>query len=120
MTLSRSQKIIVGVFTALPFLLLPYIVYEIVNFILHTVEVSKQGDPEPADILAAVMSFIGPLLLLSFTSFALLIFYIIHAVGNKMISTTERILWILIFIFIGIISFPVYWFLRLWNHVDNP
>lgn len=115
MTVSRTQKIIVGVFTVLPFLLLPYIIYEIVHFIFSAMEMSRQDDPEPADIFAAILSFIGPILLLSFTSFALLIFYIIHALGNKTINSTERIIWVLIFIFMGIISFPIYWFMRLWN-----
>jgi len=44
-----------------------------------------------------------------------LIFYIIHAINNKAIDSNERIIWILIFIFAGMIGFPVYWFMRIWQ-----
>jgi hypothetical protein len=115
MKLSQTQKIIVGVFTLLPFILFPYIIYEIIHFIFEAISQSESGDPEPAAILAAILSFILPIILLSLLSFGLLIFYIIHAVSNKSIESTERVIWIIIFIFFSGIAFPVYWFIRLWN-----
>jgi len=115
MSLSQAQKIIIGVFTLIPFLLLPYIVYEVFHFVMDTIRLSQQGEPDPADIIAGILSFIGPVILCSLISLALLIFFIIHCVTNKVITTTERIIWVVVFIFIGSISFPIYWFLRLWN-----
>jgi hypothetical protein len=115
MNLSRTQKIVVGIFTLLPFFLAPYILYEIFHFIMNTISMSEQGDPEPEIILAGVLSFLGPIILCAITSLGLLIFYIMHCIANKTINSTERVIWILVFIFIGIISFPVYWLMRVWN-----
>jgi|SRR5688572_4415073 len=115
MNLSQTQKIIAGIFTLVPFLLVPYIIYEVVHFVFTTIAVSQQGEPDPKDIFAGILSFIGPIIFCGVTSLGLLIFYIMHAITNKTIDTTERIVWILVFIFMGIISFPIYWFMRLWN-----
>ena len=115
MKLSSAQKIVIGILTLLPFILLPYILYEIFSFVIETVKASESGDPKPADILLGVLAFITPVIMLSILTLALLIFYIVHTIGNKSIDSTERIIWILIFIFFGVIAFPIYWFMRLWN-----
>ncbi|HEY3404640.1 MAG TPA: hypothetical protein VGK59_14720 [Ohtaekwangia sp.] len=115
MNLSRTQKIILGIFSIVPFLMVPYIIYEVFHFVMHTVSISQQGDPDPADIIAGVLSFIGPVILCSLISLMLLIFYIIHAVMNKTITTAERVIWVLVFIFVGSLTFPVYWLMRVWN-----
>jgi hypothetical protein len=119
MKLSRTQKIIIGVFTLLPFILFPYIIYEIIQFIFEAISMSEEGEPEPAAIFAAILSFIFPIIFLSLLSFGLLIFYIIHAVSNKAIESTERVIWIIIFIFFSGIAFPIYWFIRLWNESET-
>jgi TM2 domain-containing membrane protein YozV len=60
-----------------------------------------------------------PIIITGFISFGLLIFYIIHAVSNKSINTTEQLIWILVFIFVSTIGFPVYWVLRIWNEKEK-
>jgi len=115
MNLSRTQKIVAGFFTLVPFLLVPYIVYEVFHFVFTTINLSQQGEPDPADIFAGIISFIGPVILCGITSLGLLVFYIMHSISNKSIDTTERVVWILVFIFVGVIAFPVYWIMRIWN-----
>jgi len=117
MNLSKTQKIIVGLFTLLPFLLFPYILYQIIHFIFEAIELSERGAAEPVSIISAILSFIIPIILLSIVTFGLLIFYIMHAISNKSIESTERIIWIIFFIFFSSLAFPVYWFIRIWN--DN-
>jgi hypothetical protein len=34
---------------------------------------------------------------------------------NRKLEGSEQILWILLFIFLGILAFPAYWILRIWN-----
>jgi len=115
MKLSQAQKIIVGILTLAPFILVPYIVFQIFGFVMETVQASQGGEPEVADVMAGIISFIVPVLFLAMLNLALLIFYIVHAVNNKSIDTTERIVWILIFIFVGLIPFAIYWFMRIWG-----
>jgi len=115
MEFSKSQKILLGIFTFLPFVLFPFIFVEIFQFVLHVVATSAKETPEAADILAGVFSFLVPIIFLSILSLALLIFYIVHAVSNKTIEPIERLMWILLFIFFGIIAFPIYWVMRVYK-----
>jgi hypothetical protein len=48
-------------------------------------------------------------------SAGLLIYFIIHVINNKTIDSTERIIRILVFIFAGMVGFPVYWYMRIWK-----
>jgi hypothetical protein len=116
MKLTQGQKILIGVLTLLPFLFVPYLIFQVFSFVMTTVSNDSMGiDPQPEIILSAIFSFIFPIILLSLLSLALFIFYIIHTVNNKNMETTERIIWILLFIFVGLVVFPVYWIMRIWN-----
>jgi hypothetical protein len=48
-------------------------------------------------------------------SLGLLIFFIIHLVRSKAMDSTERIIWVLVFLFAGIIGYPIYWYMRVWK-----
>lgn len=120
MEISRTQNIVLGIFTFLPFLFFPIIFFQIFTFVVNIVATSEHSDPEPADILIAVSSFLVPIILASLLSIALLIFYIVHAATNKKIEGIEQIMWILLFIFFGIIAFPIYWLIRISNTAKNP
>ncbi len=114
MTLSKTQKIVVGIFTLLPFILVPYFLIQIFIFVMDMVAHEHQ-EPDVAVILAGVFSFLIPIIITGIISFSLLIFYIVHAVSNKALNSTEQLIWILVFIFVSTIGFPVYWILRIWN-----
>jgi hypothetical protein len=115
MKLSQGQKIVLGILTILPFLIFPYVFFQIFGFVAETVRATHGGgEPDPTDIMTGIASFIAPILFGSLLSLALLVFYIIHAVNTKTIDTTERVVWIVVFLLFGIIAFPVYWILRVW------
>ena len=48
-------------------------------------------------------------------SIGLLIFFIMHLLRHKALDSTERIIWILVFLFAGIIGYPIYWYMRVWK-----
>jgi len=54
-------------------------------------------------------------LLMGITSLGCLIYYIIHCINNKYIEGNERIAWILVFVFAGIVGYPIYWYMRIWK-----
>jgi len=120
MELSKTQKILLGIFTFLPFFIFPFIFWQLFDAILNIVKISEHGEPEPREILIEVFAFIFPIGMLAFCSLALLIFYIVHPLLHKKIQPAEQLLWVLLFIFLGIIAFPVYWVIRVWNNSNNP
>jgi len=119
MEFNKTQKVILGIFTFLPFVLFPFIFLEIFHFVIEIVAASERGEPEASDVLLSVFSFIVPIIFLSLLSLALLIFYIVHVVSNKKLENTEQLVWVLLFIFFGIIAFPIYWIIRIWNTSKN-
>ncbi len=119
MEFNKTQKIVLGIFTFLPFVFFPFIFMEIFQFVINIIATTQNGEPEAADILVSIASFIVPIMLLSLLSLALLIFYIVHAISNKKLAPTEQLMWILLFIFFGIVAFPIYWLMRILNAPDK-
>ena len=118
--LTKIQKVILGIFTLLPFIFFPIICWQIFHFVVEMIALDKRGDPEAADILLGVFSFAIPIIMVSLLSIGLLIFYIVHAISNKKLENLERLVWVLLFVFFGIIAFPIYWLMRIWNSSNNP
>ena len=119
MEFNKTQKIILGIFTFLPFFIFPFIFLEIFRFVIDIVATSEHGEPQASDVLVSIFAFIWPIILVSLLSLALLIFYIVHTVGNKKLENTEKLMWVLLYIFFGIIAFPIYWIIRIWNTPQN-
>ena len=119
MELNKTQKVILGIFTFLPFVFFPIIFFQIFQFVIGMVATSGREDPEPSVILSGIFSFIVPIILVSLLSLALLILYIVHVVSNKKLENIEQLMWVLLFIFFGIIAFPIYWILRIWNTSES-
>lgn len=54
-----------------------------------------------------------------FLSLGLTVFYSIHAAKNEALKSELKIVWVVLFIFAGIVTFPIYWYLQIWNSPDD-
>jgi hypothetical protein len=81
-------------------------------------EMFRHGEPDPEYMFANFYPVVASGILMAFASLGLLIYYLIHAINNKQIDSTERLIWVLVFIFAGTIGFPIYWYLRIWKEPD--
>src|SRR4249920_1563257 len=118
--MSRSSKIILGILSFLPFLLLIFYMGAVFNFVLEMIQISHQSEKPDAVFMWTRMAgvFIWAIVL-GILTLGLKIYYIIHAINNKLIDQTEKIVWVLVFIFFGIVGYPAYWISRIWNVRDN-
>jgi hypothetical protein len=114
--MSRPGKIILGIITILPFVFLFFYLSMIFHFVREVVWFHR-GRPE--DVFFQMWPAFIYIALLVIAKIALLVYYIIHAINNQRLDSAERIAWILIFIFIGFIGYPIYWYLRIWR-ADHP
>ncbi len=112
--MTKSSKLLLGVLSFLPFIMVCIIIAMVFNLFPQIVEWSND-EPDPH----TVFSTFGPIfftgLVTALISLGLLVIFIIHLVNNQKLETGERLVWILIFLFVGMIGYPLYWYLRVWN-----
>jgi hypothetical protein len=113
--MSRSSKLFIGILSFLPIVL--FIVLFVMIFSLFPTFVEwDRYDPAPQE----VFSSFAPVFIVGFgmgiLSLGLLIFFIMHLIRHKGMDSTERIIWILVFLFAGIIGYPIYWYMRVWKN----
>jgi len=116
--MSRSSKLFIGILSFLPIILLFVMLFMILRLFPTFIEWSNNGDNyEPAT--QEVFSTFGPIFFLGLgmglLSIGLLIFFIMHLVRHKAMDSTERIIWVLVFLFAGIVGYPIYWYMRVWK-----
>lgn len=112
--MSTAGKIILGIFTFLPFIFFILFIVKIFSLVMYAV--NGGGNLNEKEMLFnQIAPMVVYIILFSFLSLALLIYYIIHLVNYKTLESTEKIVWVLLFIFFGIVVFPVYWYLRVWR-----
>ncbi|HET9745814.1 MAG TPA: hypothetical protein VFP97_08880 [Chitinophagaceae bacterium] len=115
--MSRSSKLFIGLLSFLPIILLIVLFFMIFRMFPVFFE-WEETEPAPQE----VFTVFGPLFILGMImgllSLALLVFFIMHLVRNKTMDGTERVIWILVFLFAGIVGYPIYWYMRVWK--DEP
>jgi Phospholipase_D-nuclease N-terminal len=116
--MTKSKKMFLGALSLLPLLLM--VVYLVLamnmffSMIRHPLEI-ENGQFPPALFLEGMLPALLVGIVMGIASIGLLIYFIIHVVNNKNIDGNERLIWILVLIFAGMIGFPVYWYMRIWK-----
>lgn len=112
--MSKSGKVITGILTFLPILLFIAFFASIIRLMFHIIP--ADGSLPKLNPNQFMMDFLPLFMLIVFLSLltmGLMIFYIIHAVNNKTLVGNERLTWILLFVFVGLIAFPIYWYTKI-------
>lgn len=117
--MSKSKKIIIGIFSILPLLLFVVYLVSMIGFFIHVFrDVSINGE-RPEDLLyptfANMAGMILTMVLLGLLSLGVLVYFIVHTINNPLLKSDERLVWILVFIFVGMVGFPIYWYMRIWR-----
>lgn len=114
--MSKNGKRILGFLTFLPIFLMILYVILMINMFSTVVSFDPENFQEdnPALVFTQMVPLMVVALLMGISALGLMIFYIIHVAKNEEVDSTERIVWIVVFIFAGIIGMPVYWYLRIW------
>jgi hypothetical protein len=113
--MQKSNKILVGIFSLLPLMLMLIYMFVFFSFMLTMFRNPQQEEFFPQMMFQHIGWIFGIGILMGLSTLALLIYFIIHVVNNNIIDSTERIVWVLIFVFVGMIGFPIYWYMRIWK-----
>ena len=116
--MTKSAKIFLGIITFLP---LVFGICCVVYYMLAIRDMFLLMPVSPDDSRRFTQSYIshifsGPLVMFAILSFVthigLMIYYIVHVVTYKVKTEGEKVMWILLFVFIGTIAFIIYFFMR--------
>jgi len=117
--MSRSSKIFIGILSFLPIVLVFVMLFMVLRLIPTFIEWGNNShnyEPAPQEIF----SVFSPMFIVGFgmaiLSLGLLIFFIMHLIRHKAMESTERIIWVLVFLFAGIVGYPIYWYMRVWKN----
>ena len=115
--MSNSGKVILGIATFLPLIFgVCFLVYYISMVREMLLYLPNSNDPQffARNYMAHFFTgeFISLAILSLITHLGLMIYYIIHVVTHKIKSEGEKIMWILFFVFIGTVTFIIYYFMR--------
>ncbi len=121
--MNKSNKVLSGIFAFLPLVLLVVYLLSMVTFIVRffqDVQLHNGMEKFPVSGVASLAGIIISAVLLGLLSLGVMVYFIVHAVNNTGISRDERIVWVLVFIFVGMVTFPIYWYMRIWKQQDPP
>jgi Phospholipase_D-nuclease N-terminal len=113
--MSKSRKLLLGVLSLLPLIMLAVYMAGFIFFFMTVYRNANQEEMLPLLLFRNMAWLFLVMILMVMCSLGLLIYFIIHTVNNTLIDSTERIIWILVFIFAGTIGFPIYWYMRIWK-----
>ncbi len=115
--MSKGSKALIGILTFLPIVLgLAFMFYYLMMIKDIVLSMPQDGDPQ-IFLRNNILSFINtPIILLILSMIGLhiflLVYYIVHA-AKYSANQSEKVLWILLFIFIGTIAFIIYFFMKI-------
>ena len=121
--MTKSNKVLTGIFAFLPLVLLAVYLISIATFFLRFFKDIQLHNGIEEFPLAGAAGFIGIIVsavLLGLLSLGVMVYFMVHAINNTTINRDERIVWILVFIFVGSVTFPIYWYMRIWKQREAP
>ncbi len=121
--MSKNKKILIGIFSILPLLLFAVYLVSMVSFFIHFFNETGLHGKEPEGIFYTefgnIAGMIVTIILLGLLSLAVMVYFLVHAINNQFLKSDERLVWILVFIFVSMVSFPIYWYMRIWKGPDT-
>ncbi len=117
--MSKNKKILIGIFSILPLLLFVIYMVSMVSFFIFFFRETAVHGKDPEDFFYTgfgnMAGMIVTMVLLGLLSLGVMVYFLVHAINNQFLKSDERLVWILVFIFVGMVSFSIYWYMRIWR-----
>lgn len=118
--MSRNSKILLGIVSFLPLVTLIAYLISFFTFFMRFMPAMAEQQKPPAEFFRYMLIIIISAIVMALISIGLLVYFLIHSINNPAVNKDERIMWILLFIFVGMISMPIYWYMRVWDVPEQP
>jgi len=113
--MSKQGKIFLGVLSVLPLVLMIIYFLLFMNIFDTSFSQTTQKDGPPVFVLKGWNELLLTLASFIALTLGLLIYYLNHVISNNKIDGPDRIVWVLIFLFAGIVGYPIYWYMKIWK-----
>jgi hypothetical protein len=121
--MNKNQKILLGVLSFIPLICLIIGFGYYFSFIFSMIDASATGNNSQMEFsegsktfLKVFVPFLVSIIIASFIGIGLLIYFIIAAIKDASATENDRILWVLLLVFLSYIIYPVYWYVRIWSN----
>jgi len=112
--MKNSTKVLLGILTFLPMLLLlTYIVYIFAAFIPTAIQLENSHQEFPVELFQSLSVMIFLIILALIIKLGIMIYYIVHASNNPKNENNTKIMWIVLLVLVGSISSIVYYFIEI-------
>ena len=119
--MSPAQKTLSGIAAFIPLISLVVSLIVFLSFFMKMLPfMNDYYEPAPEDFLPDILVIILVALIMSLVMLGVMVYFIIHCINNRYVRSDERIVWILVFIFAGIVGYPIYWFMRILKPPAEP
>lgn len=117
--MSRAGKIITGVLSFLPII---FFIGQFILFFVFFFRAFLAGTGYEFENFFIPMVIMFVLMVTSaLVGIGMLIYLLIHANRNPRINEDDRLMWIILLVVLGILVFPIYWYLKIWKEESlNP
>lgn len=113
--MQSSTKILIGVLSFIPIIILIIFLFQFFSLFFNLVSISSINASLENAIMSNLRYFFIFAFIESVLTIGLTIFFIIDIFKNPRLDKDWQIIWLIIIIFISIISFPVYWYINIWR-----
>lgn len=112
--MKNSTKVILGILTFLPMLLvLTYVFYIFMAFIPTAIQLENSHQEVPVELFRSLSVMIFLIILALIIKLGIMIYYIVHASNNPKNENNTKIMWIVLLVLVGSISSIVYYFIEI-------
>jgi hypothetical protein len=114
--MSRNGKIMLGILTLMPYLLIGTYLFTMTFFIHDFTPVQYGKIPFP--LMTNVVWLLFILIIAGLLCFGLLVYYIVHVHDNQELGQNEKTTWVVCMLLLSGIACPLYWYNRIWKTHD--
>jgi hypothetical protein len=120
---TKNNKILLGIASIIPVIGFMIGMGTYVSFIFSIIESSSNGgqppfSDDPTEFLKSIIPAFAAIGISSIVGIALFVYFIIAAIKDKSASESDKVLWVLLLVFLSYLVFPIYWFVRIWSNDD--
>ncbi len=116
--MKKPAKIVLGILSFMPIFLFALFFLSFFYMMINAPQMHPAFGPcnahRPGPPPEFFLIFVFEILMFLF-NFGMIIFYVIHLLSSSVASTSEKIAWTLLLLFLNFLAFPVYWYLYIWK-----